>query len=82
MDAKSGYNIFLSGDVTRSSPVLYREYSVQDENLVLRFSLLSMEESTLLFAFFFDFCFVANFPRGVLGTKVNPGYVSDTSDTC
>ena len=33
MDAKSGYNIFLSGDVIRSSPVLYREYSIQDENL-------------------------------------------------
>ena len=31
MDAKSGYNIFLSGDVIRSSPV--REYSIQDENL-------------------------------------------------
>ena len=33
MDAKSGYNIFLSDDVIRSSPVLYREYSIQDENL-------------------------------------------------
>ena len=31
MAAKSGY--FLSGDVTRSSVVLYHEYCVQDGNL-------------------------------------------------
>ena len=31
MNAKSGY--FLSGDVTSSSPVLYREYCIQDGNL-------------------------------------------------
>ena len=30
--------VFLSGEVTRSSPVLYREYYVQDGNLVPRFS--------------------------------------------
>ena len=28
MDVKSGY--FLSGDVTRSSPLLYREYCIRD----------------------------------------------------
>ena len=50
MNAKSGY--FLSGLVTRSSPVLYREYSIQDGNV--------------------DACSVANIPRGVLGTRVNP----------
>ena len=32
MDDKSAY--FLSGDVTKSSPVLYREYCFQDSNLV------------------------------------------------
>ena len=36
VDAKSV--CFLSGEVTRSSPVLYREYYVQDGNLVPRFS--------------------------------------------
>ena len=55
VDTKSGFNIVLSGDVTESSPVLYREYCVQDGNLVPRFSLLLVEESTLLCAFFFDF---------------------------
>ena len=37
MDAKSGYFFFffffLSGDVTRSSPLLYREYCIWDGNL-------------------------------------------------
>ena len=32
----SGY--FFSGDVTRSSPVLYHEYGIQDGNLVPKFS--------------------------------------------
>ena len=49
---------FLFGDVTRSTPVLYREYCIQDGNL--------------------NACFVANIPRGVLGTRMNPGYVSVT----
>ena len=31
VNAKSGY--FLSGDVTSSSPVLYREYCIEDGNL-------------------------------------------------
>ena len=53
VDAKSGY--FLSGDVTRWSPVLYREYCIRDGNSVPRFSLLPVKKSTLLFAFFFDF---------------------------
>ena len=55
IDAKSGYIYFLSGDVTRSSPLLYRKYCIWDGNL--------------------DACSVANIPRGVLGTRVNP-------DTC
>ena len=38
VDAKSGYI-----DVTRSSPVLYREYCIQDGNLIPRFSLLPVE---------------------------------------
>ena len=33
-------DIFLSCDVTRSSPVLYREHCIQDGNLVPRFPLL------------------------------------------
>ena len=45
----------LFGDVTRSSPVLYRECCIQDCNLKA--------------------CSVANIPRGVLGTRMNP-------DTC
>ena len=31
-------DIFLSGDVTRSSPGLYHEYCIQDGNLIPRFS--------------------------------------------
>ena len=46
---------FLSADVTRLSPVLYREYCIQDGNLIPRFCLLPAEESTLIFAFFFNF---------------------------
>ena len=42
----------LFGDVTRSSPVLYPEYCIQDGNL--------------------DACSVANIPRGVQGTRMNP----------
>ena len=36
-------DIFLSGDVTRASPVFYREYCIQDGNLVPRFSLLPVQ---------------------------------------
>ena len=36
-------DIFLSGDVTRSSPVLYRKYCIEDGNLVPRLSLLPVE---------------------------------------
>ena len=36
-------DIFLSGDVTRSSPVLYREYCIQDGNLIPRLSLLPVQ---------------------------------------
>ena len=36
-------DIFLSGDVTRSSPVLYREYCIQDDNLIPRLSLLPVQ---------------------------------------
>ena len=38
VNAKSGN--FLSGDVTRSSPILYLEYCIQDDNLAPKFSLL------------------------------------------
>ena len=41
--------------MTISCPVLYREYCIQDGNLVPRFSLLPVEESTLIFAFLFNF---------------------------
>ena len=48
---------FLSTDVTRSSPVPYLEYCIQDANSFpgsLSYS-SRVKESTLLFAFFFDF---------------------------
>ena len=41
VDAKIYTNIFLSSDETRSSPVLYCEYCIQDGNLVPRFSLFN-----------------------------------------
>ena len=79
---KSGFNIVSSGDVTRSSPVLYSEYCIQDGNLVARFSLLPVEEWTLalckaLLGWFWRalqrmLSFVANIPRAVLGTRVIP----------
>ena len=61
MDAKSGY--FISGDVTRSSPVLYREYCIQDGNLVPRFSLLPV---------FMTHALLPIFPEELMGTRVNP----------
>ena len=65
-----------SGDVTRSSPVLYRKYCIQDGNLVPRFSLLPVDgrvsRARLKFRALYNACSVANIPRGVLGTKVNP----------
>ena len=59
--AKSGY--FISGDVTRSSPVLYREYCIQDGNLVPRFSLLPV---------FTTHALLPIFPEELMGTRVNP----------
>ena len=48
---------FYPVNVTRSSPVLYREYRIQDGELFPRLSPLSIQikGSILLFAFFFDF---------------------------
>ena len=60
VNAKSEY--FLSGDVTRSSPVLYREYCIQHDNLAPKFSLLPV---------FTTHALLPN-PRGVLGTRMNP----------
>ena len=60
MNAKSEY--LLSGDVTRSSPVLYREYCIQHDNLAPKFSLLPV---------FTTHALLPN-PRGVLGTRMNP----------
>ena len=40
VNAKCCPDIFFSGDVTRSSPVLYHEYCVQDGNLVPKLSLV------------------------------------------
>ena len=56
MDANSGY-FFYPVNVTRSSPVLYREYRTQDGELFPRLSPLSIQikGSISLFAFFFDF---------------------------
>ena len=49
MDDKSGYIYVFSGHVTRSSPVLYHEYCIQDGNLLPTFSLLLL---TLLLPIF------------------------------
>ena len=68
MDAKSG-KFFLSGDVTGSNPVLYREYYVQDGILVSRFS---QSRARCKFLVFYDPFPVSNISRGVLGTRVNP----------
>ena len=57
MDTKSGF--FLSGD----------EYCIQDGNLVPRFS---QGEARCKFRALYDAGSVANIPRGVLGTKMNP----------
>ena len=46
MDAKSGH--FLSGDITRSNPVLYCEYCIQDGNLVPGFFFLPIDTKTIL----------------------------------
>ena len=62
-------DIFLFSDVTRSSPVLYREYCIQDGNLVPRFS---QGRLRCKFRALYDACCVANIPKGVLGTRVNP----------
>ena len=56
VNAKSGY--FLSGDLTRLSPVLYREYYIQHDNLAPKFSLLLVFTTHALLPT----------PRGVLGT--------------
>ena len=58
MDTKSGF-FFLFGD----------EYCVQDGNLVPRFS---QGEARCKFRALYEAGSVANIPRGVLGTKMNP----------
>ena len=59
VDAKFG-SVFLSRPVTRSSPVLYREYCVQDGNLVPRFFLLIL---TLLLPVFTTHALLPIFPE-------------------
>ena len=61
-------DIFLFGDVTKSSPVLHREYCIQDGNLVPRFSLGRARRKFPLY----DACSIANVSTGVLCTRVNP----------
>ena len=65
-------DIILSGDLARSSPVLYRECCIQDDNLVPR---CSQGRARCKFRALYDAYSVANILRGVLGTRVNP-------DTC
>ena len=65
-------NIFLCGDVTRSSSVLCRKYCIQDGNLAHSFS---QGRARCKFCALYNACSVANIPRGVLSTAVNP-------DTC
>ena len=61
VDAKS--DCFISGNVTRSSPVLYREYCIQDGNLVPRISLLPVFTTHALLPIFLE---------EFMGTRVNP----------
>ena len=63
---------FLSNDVLRSSPVLCRDCTFQEDNLVARFS---QGKAWCKFRALCYTCSVNNIPRGVLGTRVNP-------DTC
>ena len=67
VDAKSGY--FFIRDVTRTSPVLYREYCIQESNLVPRFS---QGRARCKFHTLYEACSIANISRGVLGTRVSP----------
>ena len=59
VDARYGY-IFFFGDVTRSSPVLYHEYCIQDGNPFPRFSLLLL---TLLLPVFTTYALLPIFPE-------------------
>ena len=61
VDTKSGFNIVSSGDVTRSSPVLYREYCIW----TLACSLQICHNSTCRFDALYDAClaFLAIFPE-------------------
>ena len=61
--------IFLSGDVTRSSPILCREYCIHNGNLVPRFS---QGRARCKFRALYDACSDANIPKRVLGTRKNP----------
>ena len=64
--------MYFFGDVTRSSPVLYHEYCIQDGNLFPKFFSLALNSALTCL---YDACSVTNIPRGALGTIVNP-------DTC
>ena len=63
------YLFFLSGDVTRSSPILCREYCIRNGNLVPRFS---QGRARCKFRALYDACSDANIPKRVLGTRVKP----------
>ena len=65
MDAKSGY--FLSGDVKRSSPVLYCEYCIENGNVVPRYS----QGRCML---------CCQYSQGSPGYLSESGYVSDTCE--
>ena len=60
---------FLSGDVTRSSPILCVNECIHDGNLVPRFS---QGRARCKFRALYDACSDANIPKRVLGTRVNP----------
>ena len=69
MDAKSGY--FLFGDITRLSPVHYREVFKMATSFPASLSYPSMLIARCTFCSLNNACTVANIPRGVLGTRVN-----------
>ena len=68
VDAESGY--FLSSDVTRSSPVLYREYCIQDGNLVPR-SLKAEQRFSLNFIRLLRGVFLLSVTEGVITNRSN-----------
>ena len=74
-------DIFLSGDLTRSSPVLYREHCIPDGNLVPRFPLLPVFTTHALLPIFPEESWVLEWIRISVG-YVWTGKFDLHTDTC